>query len=208
MPAPSLAELIEPSRTAVLLQELQNGVVGPDGLFTGLVEACEEVGVVGNTAALARAARDVDVPVIHATAENLPGDFGANRNARLFAAARAAGGHNRPGTDSVQPVAELHEAGDLVLPRYHGLSPLTGAQLDPLLRNQGIQTIVVAGVSLNVAIPNVVFDAVNRAYQVVVVTDAVAGTPVAYGEAVVANTLAVVATLAPTADIAASWGDG
>lgn len=206
MPAPSLAELVEPSGTAVLVQELQNGVVGPDGLFTGLVEACEEVGVVENTAALARAARAVEVPVVHATAENLPGDFGVNHNARLFGAARAAGGHNRPGTDSVQPVAEVHEAGDVVMPRYHGLSPLTGAQLDSLLRNEGITTLVVAGVSLNVAIPNVVFDAVNRSYQVVVVTDAVAGTPVAYGEAVVANTLAVVATLATTADVVAAWG--
>ena len=44
-------------------------------------------------------------------------------------------------------------AGDVVLPRYHGLSPLTGGPLDSLLRNDGVGTIVVAGVSLNLAIP-------------------------------------------------------
>jgi hypothetical protein len=132
--------------------------------------------------------------VLHATAENLSGVFGENHNARLFPAARAAGADNTPGTDSVQPVDALHEEGDIVLPRYHGLSPLTGAQLDSLLRNRGTSTLVIAGVSLNVAIPNLVFDGVNRSYQVVVPTDTVAGTPVSYGRDVLEHGLRVVAT--------------
>jgi nicotinamidase-related amidase len=82
---------------------------------------------------------------------------------------------------------------------------MADGQLDALLRNSGITSLVVAGVSLNVAIPNLVFDAVNRSYQVIVATDAVAGTPAAYGEQVLANCLQLVATLAATEDLVAAW---
>jgi nicotinamidase-related amidase len=124
---------------------------------------------------------------------------------RLFAAAKRDGAENARRNDSVLPVAELDADGDLVLPRYHGLSPMTGTPLDSLLRNAGVTTIVVAGVSLNVAIPNLVFDAVNRAYQVVVVTDAVAGIPLEYGESVLRHSLALLATLATTDEVVAAW---
>jgi nicotinamidase-related amidase len=68
-----------------------------------------------------------------------------------------------------------------------------------------VTTLVVVGVSLNVAIPHLVFEAVSRSYQVVLPTDAVAGVPVAYGEAVVANSLALVATRTTTDELAAIW---
>ncbi len=128
-----------------------------------------------------------------------------NHNARLFEGARRAGAEHAPGSDAVQPVPGLHAPGDVVLPRYHGLSPLTGGPLDSLLRNDGVGTIVVAGVSLNLAIPNVVFDAVNRSYQVVVVRDAVAGTPAEYGTQVLDHSLSLVATLATTDELVAAW---
>src|SRR5437899_5486264 len=167
MPAPSLAELVDPAHTVLVLQELQHGVVGADSALPGPAAAGREVGLVGNCARLATGARAGGVRVVHTTAENLPGGFGVNRNARLFAGARSAGAANAPGTHSVQPLDEIGVGdGDLVLPRYHGLSPLTDGPLDALLRNEGITTIVLTGVSVNVAILNIVFDAVNRAYQV------------------------------------------
>jgi nicotinamidase-related amidase len=185
---------------------MQNGVVGATSALPALAEAAREVGLFDNLPLLAAAARGCGVAVIHATAENLPGGFGVNRNARLFAGARKAGAINLPASESVQPVDAIRPlAGDIVLPRYQGLSPLTGAQLDSLLRNAGITTLVLTGVSLNVAIPNLVFDAVNRSYQAVVVTDGVAGVPVAYGEAVVANTLHLLATLVTTEQLLDAW---
>ena len=47
--------------------------------------------------------------------------------------------------------------------------------------NLGVSTVVVAGVSLKIAIPNFVMDAVNAAYRVIVPRDAVAGIPTDYG---------------------------
>src|SRR5687767_7549362 len=137
MPPPALAELVRPGTTALLLQEVQDGVVGASSALPALAEAGARIGMVPNIARAARAARGAGVPVVHCTAENLPGGFGLNHNARLFAGARKAGADNVPGSASVQPLPEVFADGDLVLPRYHGLSPLTGSPLDSLLRNQG-----------------------------------------------------------------------
>jgi len=205
-PSPDLAALIAPSTTALVLVELQNGVVGASSVLPALAAAAERAGLVPNAARLAAAARAGGIAVVHCTAENLPGGFGANRNARLFSGARKAGAVNAPGTDAVRPASEIGVAdGDVVLPRYHGLSPMTGGPLDPLLRNAGVTTVVVAGVSLNVAIPNLVFDAVNRGYQVVIATDAVAGVPDAYGAQVLEHTLSLLATLVTTDALCAAW---
>jgi biuret amidohydrolase len=205
MPPPALAELVQTGTTALLLQEVQDGVVGASSALPALAEAGARIGMVPNIARLARAARGAGVPVVHCTAENLPGGFGLNQNARLFAGARKAGAANQPGSASVQPLPEVFDAGDLVVPRYHGLSPLTGSPLDSLLRNQGITTLVIVGVSLNVAIPNMVFDAVNRSYQVVLATDAVAGVPDDYAEHILANTLGLLATLTTTDALVTAW---
>jgi biuret amidohydrolase len=201
-----LDQLVAPGHSALLIQEMQQGVVGPEARFPELAAAGIQVGLIGRVAAVARGARGAGVPVVHCTAENLPDGFGRNRNARLFAAARKAGLENAPGSAAVQPVPEVGpEAGDVVLPRYHGLSPLSGSSLDQLLRNNGVTTVVVVGVSLNVAIPNLVFDAVNRSYQVVVVSDAVVGIPVEYGAEVVANSLALVSTVVTADELIRAW---
>lgn len=205
MAQPSLGDLARPGVTALILQEVQNGVVGPETALRALADAAATVGVIPQAARLAAAARAAGIPVIHATAENLPGGFGGNRNARLFAGARKAGASIAPGTTSVRPVDEVYADGDLILPRYHGLSPMTGTQLDSLLRNAGITTLVVAGVSLNVAIPNLAFDAVNRSYQVVIPSDAVAGTPVSYGQQVIDNCLRLISTITTAGDLAEAW---
>ena len=44
---------------------------------------------------------------------------------------------------------------------------MTGTQLDPMLRNLGVTTIVGVGVSLNVGMFNLTLDAVNRGYFIV-----------------------------------------
>jgi nicotinamidase-related amidase len=96
---------------------------------------------------------------------------------------------------------------DVVLPRHHGLGPMTGTQLDPMLRNLGVTTIVGVGVSVNIGMTNFAFDAVNLGYQFVMPTDAVAGVPDDYAAAVVANTLSLVATLTTTDAVVDVWTD-
>ncbi len=171
-----------------------------------LADAAEQAKLIEHASALVGAARQAGVVVVHCTAESLPAGFGVNHNARLFAGARNVGMENLPGSDSVKPVAALGpEPGDIVLPRYHGLSPMTGSALDSLLRNNDITTVVVIGVSVNVAIQNLVFDAVNRSYQVVVVSDAIAGVPTEYTDQVIEHTLSLIATIVTTDELVHTW---
>lgn len=82
---------------------------------------------------------------------------------------------------------------------------MTGTQLDPMLRHCGVRTIVGVGVSLNIGMFNLVLDAVNLGYQIVLPRDAVAGVPAEYGEAVLDNSLALLATVTTTQAILDAW---
>jgi nicotinamidase-related amidase len=111
-----------------------------------------------------------------------------------------------PGSEGATLLPELGpEPTDVVLYRWHGIGPMGGTDLDAILRNLGVSTIVAVGVSLNIAIPNLVMDAVNAAYRVVLPRDAVAGFPAEYGDAVIANTLSLLATITTTADLLRAW---
>jgi biuret amidohydrolase len=202
-----LHELVAPDHTALVLQEVQNGVVGEPSALPMLAAEAARVGVVAHCAELARAARAAGVPVVHCTAETRDDRKGANRNARLFMGAQKSPVSLTPGSEAVQPPAEIGvDPGDLVLPRHHGLGPMTGTELDPILRNLGVTTIVGAGVSVNVGMTNFAFDAVNNGYQFVMPRDAVAGIPAEYAAAVLENTLSLVATLTTVAEVVAVWG--
>jgi nicotinamidase-related amidase len=201
-----LRDILDPGRCAVLVQELQEGVVGRTSRLSALAEVVHESSLLIHAARVLGSARRTGVPVIHCTAESLPRGLGRNTNARLFAAARKLGMNNEPGSDSVRPVGDLGPFyTDIVLPRFHGLSPLTGSSLDSVLRNSGVCSLVVMGVSLNVAIPNLVFDAVNRSYQVVLVSDAVAGVPREYGAQIIEHTLSLVCTIASSEEVVGAW---
>jgi nicotinamidase-related amidase len=201
-----LRALVAPEHTALVLQEVQNGVVGTPSVLPQLADAAARVGVVDNCARLAAAARAAGVTVFHCTAETRDDLRGANKNARLFLGVSKAPVRLSPGSAAVQvPDAIGVAPEDVVLPRHHGLGPMTGTQLDAMLRNLGVGTIVGVGVSVNIGMTNFAFDAVNRGYQMVMPRDAVAGVPAEYADAVLDNTLNLVAILTTTADVVAAW---
>lgn len=204
MAAPDLADLVRPGRVAVVTSEVQQGVVGERSALPALAEAAAPM--IERVAALCRAARAAGVPVIHATAERRADGAGSNTNARLFLAVRKSPVALLPGTPEVDVVPELGpEPTDLVRTRLHGLNPMAGTDLDPILRNLGVDTLVVTGVSVNVAVTNLVMDAVNLGYQAVVPRDAVCGIPADYAEAVIDHTLSVLATVTTTRAVVDAW---
>lgn len=203
-----LAALVAPVHTAVITSEIQNGVVGERSALPQLAEAARET-VRPNAARLCAAARTAGAQVVHGTFERRADGRGANTNSRLFMAVLKSPVALLPGTAEVQLVPELGpDPDDLVLTRLHGLNPMAGTELDPVLRNLGVRTLVVTGVSVNVAITGLVMDAVNIGYQVVLPRDAVAGVPPEYADAVIDNTLAMLATVTTTDQIVAAWGAG
>lgn len=201
-----LRELLDPATTALLTVECQQGVVGTESALPELAEEARASGCLANVAWLVSAAHEAGVPVLHAVAERRPDGRGANQNARLFRAAGRLPVQQLSGTKAVRiaPPIEVTDE-DFVVRRLHGLSPLAGTDVDPLLRNLGCRTLLVTGVSANVAIPNAVFDAVNLGYTAVVPSDAIAGVPSDYAPAMIRNTLALVATITTTEDVLGSW---
>ncbi|UGY94818.1 isochorismatase family protein [Streptomyces gobiensis] len=205
-PQHRLAQLLDPATTALLTVECQRGVVGTDSALPELADAVRASGALARVAQLVDAAHAAGVQVLHAVAERRPDGRGSNRNARLFRAAERLPVQQLTGSAAVRvadPIPVSEE--DFVVRRLHGLSPLAGTAVDPLLRNIGARTLVITGVSANVAIPNAVFDAVNLGYTAVVPADAIAGVPQDYTPAMVRNTLALVATVTATADVLGAW---
>ena len=199
-----LAELVAPEHTAIVTQELQGAVVGPDaGLVVLGAEARREA--LPNIDRLLPVARNAGVRVVHCLVQRRADGLGSNHNAKLFATGSSDVGIV-PGTPGATLLPEFGpEPSDLVLSRWHGVGPMGGTDLDAILRNLGVSTIVAVGVSLNVAIPNLVMDAVNAAYRVVLPRDAVAGVPAEYGRAVIDNTLSLLATVTTTDDLLTAW---
>ncbi|MGB3331908.1 MAG: cysteine hydrolase [Mycobacterium sp.] len=200
----TLAELVAPQHTALITQELQGAVVGPDAGLAALADEARREAL-PNISRLLPAARSSGVAVVHCLVHRRPDGLGSNHNARLFAAGRRAVRID-PGSAGATLLPEFGpEPSDLVLSRCHGLGPMGGTDLDAVLRNLGISTVVAVGVSLNVAIPNLVMDAVNAAYRVVVPRDAVAGVPAEYGAAIIDNTLSLLATITTTQELMDTW---
>ncbi|OKK17671.1 isochorismatase [Streptomyces sp. CB00455] len=197
---------LDPATTALLTVECQNGVVGEESALPELAKEARDSGMLERVAALADAARGAGVQVLHAVAERRPDGRGASVNATLLRAAGRLPVRQLTGSRAVQVAAPIVVAEqDLVVRRLHGLSPMAGTDLDALLRNLGVRTLVVTGVSSNIAIPNTVFDAVNLGYQVVVPADAVAGVPATCTAEVIRNSLALVATITTAEALLAQW---
>ncbi|GAA5612501.1 cysteine hydrolase [Streptomyces platensis] len=197
---------LDPAATVLLTVECQRGVVGPDSALPELADAARESGALANVARLVAAAHEAGVQVLHAVAERRPDGRGSSHNARLFKAAERLPVQQLTGSAAVCIADPIPVSGDdLVVRRLHGLSPIAGTDVDALLRNFGCRTLIIAGVSANVAIPNAVFDAVNLGYTAVVPADAIAGVPADYTPAVIRHTLALVATVTTTDEVLTAW---
>jgi nicotinamidase-related amidase len=204
-----LAELLAPPTTAVLTMELQRGVVGDLAVIPALADEVAARGVIDRAARVVRAARAAGARVVHCVAEFRPDRVGSSENAPMLRSLAKGPPHLLVGTDSVAVVPELGpEPTDLVAARRHGLSPFPGTDLDQTLRNLGVGTIVATGVSVNIGILGLVLVAVDLGYRCVVVTDAVAGVPGEYADAVIEHTLAPLATLRTAEEVAAVWSAG
>lgn len=206
-----LRTLVNSGRAAVLTMELQEGVVGTAALMQSLVAEVNELGVRETAGELCKAARLRSVPVVHCVAENRPDGRGATENCAVFAMnnrLRRETGHTPidQGTPGAALIAEVGpEPDDIVISRMHGLTPFTQTSLDQILRNLGVDTIIVTGVSVNIGIMGTVISAVDLGYNVVLVRDAICGVPRKYTDAVLEHTMALLATVVTFSDLQVAW---
>jgi nicotinamidase-related amidase len=194
---------LDPTRTAVVNMECQVGLLGPESILPGLARSAEAIGLVGNLRALFDAARGVGVRIYYCTDERRADGFGFANN--TFVTRHSPEGRRDTfGLGEVMPeIAPQPE--DIVFRREQGLTGFYATGLDPYLRNTGVTTVVITGVSLNIAVLGTAIEAMNRGYTVVVPNDCIASDPPEYAEIVGRYTLRNIAYVVPSRTITDFW---
>src|SRR5262245_29707693 len=141
---------LDPLRSALIIQDLQNDVIIEGGAFaeSGAPAHAKSQNVVENVKGLAAAARRAGMAVIHVWYLVEPGAPGLKQNAPLFEAVKGANGLVR-GTWGAAPAEGLEpEEGDFVVEKMR-MNAFHDTRLDTLLRGLGVETLVITGAWTN-----------------------------------------------------------
>ena len=163
---------IDPTSTALVIQDLQNDVMIEGGAFadSGAPAHATSQNVVGNVADLAAACRAAGVPVIHVWYIVEKGAPGLKQNAPLFQGVKEADALVR-GSWGAAPVDGLEpQDGDFVVEKTR-MNGFFNTILDNLLRGFGTETLVVTGAWTNMSIEHTARHGADAGYEIVVVSD-------------------------------------
>jgi len=187
-------------RAALVISECQRGVLDPSlAIFPGLADQAAARGMLPAIERLAGVFRGAELPVVHVHVAHRP-DFGGVVPNSLVAARARKSDSMVDGTPAVEPmVGAVPVPGDYVSRRRAGVGMWYGTDLDATLRTLGVTTLVLCGVSTNIALFAGSIGAIDRGYWVVLPEDATAGAAPDLHEWMVTNTLPLVATMS-TAD--------
>jgi nicotinamidase-related amidase len=196
---------LDPAVCAVVSMECQERLLGDESVLPGLAQAAADIDLVATLARLYASARSAGVRIYYCTDERRPDGFGAATNLPITGRlATSDGGPHRGGHGPVvAPIAPRPE--DVVFRREQGVTAFFGTGLDGYLRSTGVRTVIITGVSLNLAVLGSTIEAANLGYTTVVATDATAAVPPEYLDAVVRNTIRHIALITTTDAIIGHW---
>lgn len=190
-------------KPALLISECQNGLINPEHATTmhELAQQAEERGLVGRIAALAGAFRAAGLPVAHATIEPAADYEGFDVSSPL-AAVTVKRGEFRAGT----PLPDIHpglalQPGDLLFPRRTAMTAFFRSGLGQALRDRQVDTVVLVGISVNIAIPGTTIEAVNRGLSVLIPEDATAATSTEVHQNAFRHVLPALATITTSQEV-------
>ena len=162
---------LDPSRCAMLIQDLQNDVMIEGGAFadSGAPEHAKEQNVVENVKGLAAFCRGKGIPVIHVWYVVEEGAPGLKVNAPLFEGV-AAGALVR-GTWGAAPADGLEaQDGDFVVEKMR-MNAWEGTRLESLLKGFGRDTVIVTGAWTNMSVEHTSRTGADKGYYMVVPED-------------------------------------
>ena len=164
-----------PADSILLVMDMLNDLIHPEGMGAkSYVPLCQERGVYESTKLAIRRARAAGVMVAYVRvgfspdyAECPPGSpvFGRARDNKVFTLGSW-------GTQVYSDFAPQEGDPDII---KHRVSPFYGTKLEPLLRAQGIQRLILTGVSTNGVVSAAVREGHDRDYACVVLEDCCAG---------------------------------
>ncbi|CAB4364255.1 MAG: isochorismatase family protein [Actinobacteria bacterium] len=199
-----LAPFLDPRHTAVVALEVQENMLDPHkALIPGVAAHAEAIGLVDNVAALMAAARRVGAPVVYVSDARRDDGKGAVKN--LMIGRSIAGAESRSWSHGAIHHRLTPHEGDISLGREHGMTGFYATPLDAYLRNLDVTTVILVGVSANIAVNGTAIEAMNLGYRVVVPSDCVAGDPPEYVQQLLKFTIRNVGVVAPVQGILDHW---
>ncbi|MEN2738706.1 isochorismatase family cysteine hydrolase [Microbacterium sp. X-17] len=209
IPLTTLAEKVSPEHCAVLVIDMQNDYLHPEG--KARQEGGRELGpiaeMIPRQADLLRAARAAGVPVIYVLNTTLP-DGASSSDVWLEARSRA----RYSGTDMClegtwgqEVITEVApEPGDLEVRKYR-YSGFVGTDLELVLRSLGRRSVLCVGTSTNVCVEATARDAFHREFYVTYAADACASWDMTLHDAALKTAETRYATVATVREIEEQW---
>jgi gluconolactonase len=198
---------LDANRSALIIQDLQNDVIGEGGAFadSGAPAHAKGQNVVENVKRLAEAERQAGMPVIHVLYIVDEGAPGLKQNAPLFVGVKEANALVR-GSWGAAPVDGLEpQAGDHVVEKMR-MNGFYNTRLDILLRGLGAETIVITGAWTNMSIEHTARHGADAGYEVFVVSDGTSTTGNEWQNAALNYAMTNVATVITTGDAVQALG--
>lgn len=194
-------------RAALIINECQRGVVDAAFAgFKGLADQVAERGILERIARLADVFRAKGLPVFHAPVVHRD-DLADIRPNSLINALTLKAGKLKKGSVEAEFVPQLEPyPQDFVIDRPAGLIAFNATNLDATLRRLGITTVVLTGVSTNVAMPGNSMTAVDLGYHVVIPEDCTAGADPETHRVIVAEQLRMLARITTADEVVAALG--
>ncbi len=198
-----LTPYLDPASTAVVALEVQENLLVPDqAMIPGVARHAAAIGLVDTLVRLYSEARRVGAHVVYVIDDRRADGVGRADNLMISRAVKDGSASFAHG-EIVEPLRPQDR--DIVIRREHGMTGFYTTPLDAYLRNLGVTTVILTGVSANIAVNGTAIEAMNHGYRVIVPTDAIAGDPPEYVEALLRFTIRNVALVAPTQQILEHW---
>ncbi len=209
----TLAEIVDPAHSVVIMHDIQNDNTGPNGVFARDNRRIDVTQIIAPIAAFLDTARSHGVRVMYTQYTNLPnlGTFTDPRIRENYVIASDADQrwrleNSHYGTYGWQTVAELApKPGETVIAKMR-TDAFIGTPLEYLLRLHRIRTIIHTGLATEVGILPTAWHAVNLGFFVVVPRNCV-GPMNKEHHAEAMSLLSRLTTVLDSSEIAAAWAE-
>ena len=193
IPRPGMT--IEPGRTAIVITDPQNDFLSPDGVTWGVVgDSVTENGTVEHLDQLFAVAAELDVPVFVSPHYYFPHDHHWKFEGALEALMHQIGMFDRPdalsledfegsGADWLEQYKPYIAGDNVTVVSPHKIYGPESSDLSLQLRKQGIDKVILGGMSANLCTESHMRDLIEEGFEVTVVSDATAGARTPAGDA-------------------------
>lgn len=202
-----IKSLMNGQKPALIINEMQVGLLdAKKSIFPALAEIAAERNIVANIAELIAAFRARGHPIFYTPAINRA-DMADKKINTLIAAMSAKMRNMLDGSPEVEhPPAIAPTSADFVIDRGDNLIAFHGTSLDLTLRRLGVETVVITGISTNIAVTGLTIAAVEFGYHAVIPEDCIAGADREAHRVIVEHQLRMLATITDKDAVIAAIG--